>query len=377
MKTIPKTSDTLAINTISEPVHDQSRESTYSRRQVLRTGAALTGTVALGSIAGCLGSAGNPTQVSYPLDRTDPRVQAARSAEKTAYQHYGLEFSEHVIDVEELGGQIRVLEVGSGPPVVMIPGGVGYGVRWAPLVAELAGHTVYVVDRPGGGLSDGVDHQALPLPTIATVSTKAVFDNFDFDGVPIVANSMGGYWSIQFALAHPGRPSALALLGCPALYPGEVTPLPARLMNLPFIGGLLVEQVLQPGSASDVREGMAFQGHPEATARRLPDELVEAAYRMENLPHFTRSWLSLLRSATNLVGVPGIALSPDDLRNVRPRVLLGWGSNDSFGGPEVGKDGAKHFRDAEFHEVGVGHLPWLDEPAAFGGLVREFLAHDG
>jgi pimeloyl-ACP methyl ester carboxylesterase len=225
-------------------------------------------------------------------------------------------------------------------------------------------------------LSDGIDHQALPLPTIAAASTVAVFDHFDLDGVPIVANSMGGYWSIQFSLEHPGRPSALALLGCPALFPGEELPAPARLMNLPLVGGLLVERILQPSSVDDMREGMVRHGHPETTIRSVPDKLVEAAYRMERLPHYTRSWLTLLRSITRLVGETDIALTPDDLGRVRPPVLLGWGSTDSFGGPEVGQAGAKHFRDAEFHEIGFGHLPWLDAPAAFGELVRGFLSRD-
>ena len=188
---------------------------------------------------------------------------------------------------------------------------------------------------------------------------------------------MGGYWSIQFSLEHPDRPSALALLGCPALFPGEELPTPARFMNLPLVGGLLVERVLQPSSVADVREGMARHGHPEATIRAVPDELVEAAYRMERLPHFKRSWVSLIRSITKLVGSVDIALTPDNLGDVRPQVLLGWGSNDSFGSPEVGRAGAKHFPDAAFHEVGAGHLPWLDEPIACGKLVGDFLARSG
>lgn len=93
--------------------------------------------------------------VSDSLDRDDPRVKVARDAERTAYGHYGLEFTEHYVHVPELDCHIRVTEVGDGPPVVVNPGGVGYGVIWTPLLPELDGYTAFVMDRPGGGFSEG------------------------------------------------------------------------------------------------------------------------------------------------------------------------------------------------------------------------------
>lgn len=180
---------------------------------MLRSGAALTGAVTMGSLAGCLGSSEGerPTPVGYPLDRDDLRVRTARPAERRGYEQYGLEFDEHFIDVETLGGRFRVLEVGTGPPVVLVPGGVGYGVQWLPLLPELSAYTTYVMDRPRGGLSDGIDHRALPLYTVAETSIAALYDHFAFGSVPLIGNSMGGYWSLRFALAHPDRAAAIAL----------------------------------------------------------------------------------------------------------------------------------------------------------------------
>ena len=344
-----------------------------TRRSLLRATGGLGVAAASGALAGCLGRAGGPDRVGYPLDRDDPSVGAARRAEAAAYDHYGLAFQQHFVEVPGLGGRLRVLEVGSGPPVVMIPGGVGYGVRWLPLLAELSGSTVYVMDRPGGGLSDGIDHGAMPLPDIAATSTGAVYDHFGLAGAPIVANSMGGYWSLRFAQARPRAASAIALLGCPATFPGEQLPPPARLMNLPLVGGLLVERILQPETPADVREGMRRQGHPASTAASLPEQLVEAAFRMERLPHYVRSWLSLLRAVTALVGEPAAALRPADLASIEPPVQLIWGREDAFGGPEVGRAGAAHFPDAAFTVAGVGHLPWLDAPRECATLVADFL----
>jgi pimeloyl-ACP methyl ester carboxylesterase len=110
---------------------------------------------------------------------------------------------------------------------------------------------------------------------------------------------------------------------------------------------------------------------------RLPDEYADVTYRMDNLPYFTLSWVSVVQSAVNLWGaVPKAALTPDDLRRIRSPVLLVWGSDDPFGSVETGRAGATYFPDAEFHEVGVGHLPWLDEPVACGERVCGFLAGD-
>jgi pimeloyl-ACP methyl ester carboxylesterase len=58
-------------------------------------------------------------------------------------------------------------------------------------------------------------------------------------------------------------------------------------------------------------------------------------------------------------------------------VFLLWGRNDPFGSVETGRTGAEHVPDAEFHEVGTGHLPWLDEPKTCGDLLRDFLDRRG
>ncbi|WP_162562647.1 alpha/beta fold hydrolase [Salinigranum rubrum] len=344
---------------------------------MLRTGAALTGTAALGSVAGCLGGPGRSKQVAYPLDRDDPTVRAARVAEKRAYEHYGLDFSEHLVGVPELDLEIRVVEVGAGPPVVVIPGGIGEGMKWLPLLPELEGYTAYVMDRPGGGLSDGIDHRTRPLREIAASSTKALFDNFDLDEAPIVGSSMGGLWTLRFALAHPERVGPIALLGTPATFPGENVDVPQRIASLPMISGVMFENVVQPDNTADVREGWERNGHPEETATGLPEAYAEATYRMDNLPYFTLSWTSLIQSVMGFWGNrPGPSLQPKDLREIRSPVLLLWGGNDPFGSIETGRAGAEHFRDAEFHEAGVGHLPWLDAPEACGELVRGFLGEN-
>lgn len=222
-----------------------------------------------------------------PLDRDDPRVEAARAAERAAYEHYELEPEDHYLEVPELALQIRVVEVGAGPPVVLIPGGHGPGCIWIPFLPELDGYTAYVTDRPGGGTSDGIDYRSMPLWSLAACSTRALFDHFDLDRAPVIGNSMGGLWSLRLALEHPGRAAALVLPGCPAVYPGTSAPLPMRLGSVPGLRGFIVENMMRSSDPDGARETL------------------------------------------------------------------------------------------EFLEVGVGHLPWLDEPERCGQLVRAFLDRRG
>lgn len=310
-----------------------------------------------------------------PLDHDDPRVEAARSAEARAYDAYGLDVTEHLVDVPSLALRVRVVEVGTGPPVVVVPGGVGYGVVWLPLLPELEGFRLLVVDRPGGGLSDGVDYRAASLATIATHSTAAVFDHFGLDRAPVLGNSMGGLWALRFALARPERVSALALLGCPALYPGTSAPVPMRLVTLPVLGPLLAETVVTANDAEGARKTWRVLGHPPETTTALPDAFAEAWYRMDQAPHAARSWVGLLRRAVRLRGARSdAAFTPADFRRVQSPALLVWASNDPFGSVELGRRGAEYFPDVTFHEVGIGHLPWLDEPETCGELVTAFVA---
>lgn len=316
-----------------------------------------------------------PTSVeTIKLDESHPHVRNAREAERAAYEYYGIEPTEHYIELDDFDTRIRAVEVGDGPPLVLINGGEGKGMMWLPLLPELEGYTRYVMDRPGGGLSDGIDYRSIPLRRLAATSTEGLFDYFELEQAPVIGNSMGGLWTLRFALAHPGRVSAIGLLGCPADFPGTSAPLPMRLGSISFLSGFIVENMMQADEVEDVRDGWKFLGQPPKTRDRLPDEFAEAWYRMDVLPTYKFTWVGILQTVLRLRGAnPDAAFTLDDLRSIEAPVTLLWGSEDPFGSVEKGRAGAEYFSDVEFHEVGTGHLPWLDEPGECGELLQEFL----
>lgn len=318
---------------------------------------------------------GETPAATVRIEDDDPLVQRAREAERTAYDHYGLTPREHYVTIEDLDCRIRVVEVGDGPPLVMISGGEGKGMMWLPLLPELDEYTLYVMDRPGGGLSDGFDYRSVPVCRTAASSTLGLFDHFDLEAAPVVGNSMGGLWTLRFALEHPVRVSGIGLLGCPAAYPGTSAPLPMRLGSISALTGFVVGNLMQAGGVADVRDAWRFLGHPSETRADLPDEFAEAWYRMEVLPNYEPTWTGILQTVLRLRGAnPEVAFTDEDLQAVRAPVTLLWGSADPFGSVATGRAGAKHFADAEFHEVGVGHLPWLDDPGTCGDRLRGFLS---
>jgi len=92
---------------------------------------------------------------AVPLHQDDPRVIAAQQAERRLYGYYGLEPAHHPVALPRLGLRVRLTEVGSGPPVLVVPGNTGDGFPFAPLIPHLPGRRVIVLNRPGGGLSEG------------------------------------------------------------------------------------------------------------------------------------------------------------------------------------------------------------------------------
>ena len=89
---------------------------------------------------------------------TDGKLERYRAAEQALWAEHGLEPREHVVEVPELRARIRVVEVGSGQPIIFVPGTGGIGPYWAPLVQQLGGFRCLLVDRPGWGPSDPVDY---------------------------------------------------------------------------------------------------------------------------------------------------------------------------------------------------------------------------
>jgi len=119
---------------------------------------------------------------------------------------------------------------------------------------------------------------------------------------------------------------------------------------------------------------MEMIGHG-STLDRIPPAVLEVGAASSALPTFRVHFLSLMESAMTLAGPRRERIFGGDLlRQVRCPVLLIWGQADPFGSLEAARRAAARMPRARVETVGVGHLPWMDEPQRCGDLIRTFLA---
>ncbi len=301
------------------------------------------------------------------LDEHDPRVIAARDAEERLFAFYGLEVSTRFVLLPRLGLRIRVNEFGTGEPVLMVPGNTGDVFPLASLMAELRGRRIIAVNRPGGGMSEGMDHRTVvDFRTFAVETLSTVLDALELESVPIVAHSMGGHWSLWLALERPERVTALTLLGVPGNLIRTGPPLALRLLSVPGLNRLLFRIVM-----------FIARRHSSETSTSVSAAMAACRYHFQRLPHYRLSTLSLMERTNRLRGPrPEITLSAEQLKRVQQPTMFLWGTNDPFGSSETGRHIAQLLPASEFHAIqGAGHLPWLSNLAECGRLIRDFLAN--
>ena len=62
------------------------------------------------------------------------------------------------------GGETQVLELGTGPPLLLVHGAFSGASGWVPILPELArNRRVLAVDLPGHGLADPFDYKGADL----------------------------------------------------------------------------------------------------------------------------------------------------------------------------------------------------------------------
>lgn len=124
-------------------------------------------------------------------------------AEQALWRRYGLEPAERFVELRESATRLRIIEVGAGPPVLLIPGSGGTGPYWAPLVRELSGFRCLMLDRPGWGLSAPIDYASAPYWSQVTAVLAGVLDALRLDRVDVIGASIGGAWGLRLAQSDP------------------------------------------------------------------------------------------------------------------------------------------------------------------------------
>jgi 3-oxoadipate enol-lactonase len=251
---------------------------------------------------------------------------------------------------------------GQGPPVVLLHAGVTDSRLWeSQLHSFTQSHTVLRVDLPGFGNS--------PIETNPVSLRGAVrdaMDAADIDRAALVGVSLGGNTALELALESPERVSALVLVGA----------------GLP--GHEWSEEVVSFGAVEE-----------EALERGDLDAAVDANLRMwlagphRNLNDIDRGMRELVgemqrqafRQQKGYDDVGMLRLEPpqsERLGEVDVPTLILTGAEDVGDIHHIAERLATGIPGAERATIaGAAHLPSLERPEEFDGLVLDFLARHG
>jgi len=260
---------------------------------------------------------------------------------------------------------------GDGPcPTVLVHGGIADASVWYRLAAHLEGPVV-ILDRPGHGLTTGIDYTGVEYQQHAVAWLKGVLDALGVEQVNLVGNSMGGYFSVVFALAHPTRVRRLVLPGAPA---GADRPLPLflRLWGRPVIGSLISAMMKGTKTPAQMRTRVfaSMCTHPEW----ISDEAMHVKMAAGTKPDWHRMVRSMVRAVSDLGGWRQELSIRESMTKLAVPTLFAWGDHDSFAPASSGQELAARMPDARVEVLAdAGHLPQLDQPAALASSINRFL----
>jgi pimeloyl-ACP methyl ester carboxylesterase len=331
-----------------------------------------------------LGAAGGTSYLfttNHEVPPADPVAeQRFRDSQDAMLARYGVPAISRFYEIDDPRLRVHVIETGQGTtPVLLIHGGNSVAATWIPLLAKLDQRfQLYAPDRPGCGLTTMFSYLDVPLRAHAVAFINSVMDSLHLSRAAIIGNSMGGYFGLVYALAHPERVSRLVLVGEPAGSAPDVR-LANRLVGTRIINSLLFASVLKP-SPRTMRDSL--ERLLVADIRRVPSADIDCLAFASMIPGATQSWITLMEDIFRPAGA-GLfssastltyALRPE-LGRLKPPTLMLWGDKDTFGPPTLGQEMARLMPDGRCEVIpDAGHLAWLDQPNICAEQIGTFLA---
>jgi pimeloyl-ACP methyl ester carboxylesterase len=269
-------------------------------------------------------------------------------------------------------GETQVFELGSESPLLYVHGGLSGAFEVAPILRALAmNHRVLAVDRPGHGLADPFNYRGVDLFAHGRTFLRDVVDELELPTVDVVANSLGAFLSVAFALDAPSRVSRLALVGAP-FGVARRPPLVMLPLGLPLIGPRLGRHFFSTATRDGMRKfwGQVIVKHPERVDDALLD--VDVANERRNV----ESMLSLIACIADWrrLGYRRELILGERWRALTMPTLLLWPEHDAFGSPKEGDALVAANPNLRLVRVpGAGHNAWFDDPETVVVEIEHFL----
>jgi pimeloyl-ACP methyl ester carboxylesterase len=266
----------------------------------------------------------------------------------------------------------RYWYAGSGPPLLLIHGFMGYSFSWRFNVKTLSQHfSVYALDLPGCGFSQRTQ---VPECTIAGDAERVLgfMDYFSLEEADLVGSSRGGGLAVVLGASLAKRNMLHRIRRLILVSPINPWSSNGRLLTRMFatrIGGKFVLRVLPKLDIVLTRYFKRLYGDPK---RISPGSIegyeagLDLSGSFEHLLRIVKSWHDDLA----LIGqsLPAISELP---------TLLLWGSRDKAVFPSSIHQLQSRLKNCALVLMrGVGHLPYEEVPDEFNRVVCDFLLRD-
>ena len=253
-------------------------------------------------------------------------------------------------------------------PTVLVHGGVGSTIEWADLAPRLVNPAV-IPDRPGFGLSSRIDYRHLDFRADAARWLLDLTDGLGVDRIDLIGNSMGGFFAIAFATAHPERVRRLVLCGAA----GGLFPKPGLFLQLwatPGVGALISRIHFHDTETLRRRAFGSYLVHPE----RVADDLLDVALLGINLPGTADTNRAILQAVATIRGWRPELRLEDALAALAVPTLFVIGEHDSLCPPDIARELTTRMPDARITVTpDAGHIPHLDQPEPVATALNQFL----
>ncbi len=265
------------------------------------------------------------------------------------------------------GHRLAYLDIGQGPPVILLHGFGGSMWQWEQQQTALAQtHRVLTLDMIGAGLSDKPD--LTYSPTFMLNTFTAFMDNLNIKQATLIGNSMGAGVAAAMALANPERVNKLVLIsGFPANVVESTSspsyrrfvehrpPIWLAKIGLWMAGRWATEQVLKE---------IIFDH------RLITPILIERSFRNRT----DRGFLHPLYSQLDHLPEWENDYAPRLTQISQPTLII-WGTDDRIFPPSVGQTMHATIPNSTYLEVpNSGHIPQWENPQVINPALLQFLS---
>jgi proline iminopeptidase len=273
------------------------------------------------------------------------------------------------------GTELFYLVEGSGPPLIVLHGGLGFDHTYmrASLEPLEDVRTMIYVDQRGNGRSERPPLETITIPQLAA-DVDALRDHLGHERVGVLGHSYGGFVALEYATTYPDRVSHLV---CEDTSPGVFEPTEAELAERPdpswitpeiqagfeYFGSLMASG--ETPTDEGFRENLPtvapvylYRSDPSVLAGNLGDMIVNAEVAMHSMR----------------VALPGWSVADKLDRVTAPTIVL-CGRYDLMTTPECSKRLSTGIAGAELVWFeNSGHFPSIEETDAFVSALRAFFA---